>query len=195
MWSFASGFIHLVWCFQFCSVGQLCLNSSRPHGLQHTRPACPSQTPGVYPNSCPLNQWCLQPSHPLSSPSHPTFNLSQHQGLFKWVSSSYQFFIPFHNWIIFHCVDPSHVFIHSSVAEHLGWFHFLAIMNIWLLEDLCTSAYVNICFHFSWVCNWEWNWFVKCLTFFEELPICFPQQMYHFTFQTAMYKASNSLHL
>ena len=31
-----------------------------------------------------------QPSHPLSSPSPPTFNLSQHQGVFKWVSSSYQ---------------------------------------------------------------------------------------------------------
>ena len=32
----------------------------------------------------------LQPSHPLSSPSPPTFNPSQHQGLFKWVSSSHQ---------------------------------------------------------------------------------------------------------
>ena len=32
----------------------------------------------------------IQPSHPLSSPSPPTFNLSQHQGLFKWVSSSQQ---------------------------------------------------------------------------------------------------------
>ena len=31
-----------------------------------------------------------QPSHPLLSPSPPTFNLSQHQGLFKWVSSSHQ---------------------------------------------------------------------------------------------------------
>ena len=31
----------------------------------------------------------IQPSHPLSSPS-PAFNLSQHQGLFQWVSSSYQ---------------------------------------------------------------------------------------------------------
>ena len=29
----------------------------------------------------------IQPSHPLSSPSPPTFNLSQHQGLFKWVTS------------------------------------------------------------------------------------------------------------
>ena len=32
----------------------------------------------------------IQPSHPLSSPSPPNFNLSQHQGLFKWVSSSHQ---------------------------------------------------------------------------------------------------------
>ena len=32
----------------------------------------------------------IQPSHPLSSTSPPVFNLSQHQGLFKWVSSSHQ---------------------------------------------------------------------------------------------------------
>ena len=32
----------------------------------------------------------IQPSHPLSSPSPPAFNLSQHQGLFKWVSSLHQ---------------------------------------------------------------------------------------------------------
>ena len=32
----------------------------------------------------------IHPSHPLSSPSPPAFNLSQHQGLFKWVSSLYQ---------------------------------------------------------------------------------------------------------
>ena len=32
----------------------------------------------------------IQPSQPLSSPSPPTFNLSQHQGLFRWVSSSHQ---------------------------------------------------------------------------------------------------------
>ena len=33
-------------------------NSLWPHGLQHTRPPCPSPTPGVYSNSCPLSQWC-----------------------------------------------------------------------------------------------------------------------------------------
>ena len=31
-------------------------NSLQPHELQHARPPCPSPTPGVYPNSCPLSQ-------------------------------------------------------------------------------------------------------------------------------------------
>ena len=61
-----------------------------PHGLQHTRPSCPSPTPRACSNSCPLNQWC----HPTMSssvvPSSPAFNLSQHQDLFKWVSSSHE---------------------------------------------------------------------------------------------------------
>ena len=33
-------------------------NSLQPHGLQHVRPPCPSPTPGVYSNSCPLSRWC-----------------------------------------------------------------------------------------------------------------------------------------
>ena len=61
-----------------------------PHESQHDRPPCPSSTPRVYSNSCPLSQWCIQPSHPLLSPSPPVLSLSQHQGLFKWVSSSHQ---------------------------------------------------------------------------------------------------------
>ena len=40
---------------QFSSVAQLCLDSLWPHGLQHARPRCPSPTPGVYSNSCPLS--------------------------------------------------------------------------------------------------------------------------------------------
>ena len=33
-------------------------DSLRPHGLQHTRLPCPSPTPRVYSNSCPLSRWC-----------------------------------------------------------------------------------------------------------------------------------------
>ena len=56
-------------------------DSLRPHGLQHTRLPCRSPSPGACLNSCPSSQWC-HPSHPLSSPSPPAFNLSQHQGFF-----------------------------------------------------------------------------------------------------------------
>ena len=40
-------------------------NSLQPHESQHTRPPCPSPSPGVHSNSCPLSQWC-----------HPTFSSS-----------------------------------------------------------------------------------------------------------------------
>ena len=40
-------------------------NSLWPHEPQHARPPCPSPTPGVYPYSCPLSQWC----HPTISSS------------------------------------------------------------------------------------------------------------------------------
>ena len=33
-------------------------DSFRPHESQHTRPPCPSQTPGVYSDSCPSSRWC-----------------------------------------------------------------------------------------------------------------------------------------
>ena len=58
---------------QFSSVAQSCL-TLQPHRLQHTRPTCPSPTPGVYPNSYPLSQWC----HPtISSSVIPFFSCPQ----------------------------------------------------------------------------------------------------------------------
>ena len=73
---------------QFSSVQPL--SCVQPHGLQHVRPPCSSPTPRVYSNSSPLSQWC----HPTISssvvPFSPAFNLYQHQGLFKWVSSLHQ---------------------------------------------------------------------------------------------------------
>ena len=45
-------------------------DSLRLHGLQHARPPCTSPTPRVYPNSCPLSQWC----HPTISSSVMPFS-------------------------------------------------------------------------------------------------------------------------
>ena len=58
---------------QFSSVqssGSVMSNSLQPHELQQAKPPCPSPTPRVYPNSCPLSQWC----HPTISSSVVPFS-------------------------------------------------------------------------------------------------------------------------
>ena len=75
---------------QFRSVTQSCLTLCDPMDCS---------TPGFPVHHQPLEltqtqiHWvgdAIQPSHPLSSPSPPAFHLSQHQGLFQWVSSLHQ---------------------------------------------------------------------------------------------------------
>ena len=80
--------------FQFSSVMS---NSLRPHGLQHARLPCPSPTPGVYPDSCPLSRW-FHPtisssviplsSCPRSLPASESFPMSQESPLFAWGGQS-----------------------------------------------------------------------------------------------------------
>ena len=63
---FGSYFSNLIF-FRFSSVQfsrSVIPDSLRPHESQHTRPPCPSPTPGVHPNSCP-SRWC----HPAISSS------------------------------------------------------------------------------------------------------------------------------
>ena len=66
-------------------------DSLQPHELQHASPPCPHHQLLEFTQT--HVHWvtdAIQPSHPLSFPSPPAFTLSQHQGLFKWVSSSHQ---------------------------------------------------------------------------------------------------------
>ena len=65
-----------------------------PHESQHTKPPCPSPTPRVYSNSCPLSQWCHPSisssvfsfsSCPTSLPASGSFPVSQ---LFAWGDQS-----------------------------------------------------------------------------------------------------------
>ena len=72
-------------CPMPCSVVKFMSNSLQPHGLRHARLLCPSQSPRVCSNSCPLSQWCYL-AHCLPS-SSPVLNLSQLQSLFQWVGS------------------------------------------------------------------------------------------------------------
>ena len=73
--------------FFSCSVRS---DSLQPHWLQHARLPCPSPTPGACSNSCPSSQWCHPTISSSVDPSSPAFTLSQHQSLFRKVSSSHQ---------------------------------------------------------------------------------------------------------
>ena len=59
-------------------------DSLQPHELQHARPPCPSPIPGFTQTHVHRVGDAIQPSHPLSSPSPPPPNPSQHQSLFQW---------------------------------------------------------------------------------------------------------------
>ena len=75
-------------CVQFSR--SVVSDSLPPHELQHARPPCPSPTPGIHPNPCPLSWWChptisssVAPffSCPQSFPASGSFPMSQ---LFAW---------------------------------------------------------------------------------------------------------------
>ena len=82
--------IHITHNLYFqCSVQFTCsvmYDSLRPHEPQHARPPCPSPTPGVQPNPCPLSGWCHPTisssvipfsSCPQSFPGSGSFQMSQ----------------------------------------------------------------------------------------------------------------------
>ena len=67
----------------------------------------------------------IQPSHPLSSPSPPAFNLSQHQGLIRWVSSSNQVAKVWE----FQLQHQSFHWISGLISFRIDWFAFLAVQG------------------------------------------------------------------
>ena len=76
--------------FQFSSVTQSCLTLYHP--MNRSTPGLPIHHQLLESTQTHVH-WvgdAIQPSHPLSSPSPPALNLSQHQALFQWVSSSHQ---------------------------------------------------------------------------------------------------------
>ena len=80
-------FVLLMW---FSSVAQPCLNLCNPMDCSMPGlPVCHQLLEFIQTHVLWVGD-AIQPPHPLSSPSPPAFNLSQHQGLCQWVSSSHQ---------------------------------------------------------------------------------------------------------
>ena len=83
----------------------------------------------------------IQPSHPLSSPTPPGFNLSQHQGLFQWVSSS--------NWSFSYCISLSNKYL-GLISFRMNWFDLLVVQGTLksLLQHHISKASVLQCLAF-----------------------------------------------
>ena len=135
-------------------------NSLQPYELQHARPPCPSPTPRVYSNSCPLSQWChptisssVVPfsSCPQSFLTSGSFQMSQ---LFAWggqsigVSASTSvlpmntqdwFPLGWTGWISLQSKGLSRVFSNTTVQKHQFFTTELSLwpsshIYTWLLE-------------------------------------------------------------
>ena len=95
-------------------------NCLLPHGVQHVRAPCPSPTPGVYSNSCPLSQWC----HPTISSSVTSFSsclqsfpVSNESVLcIRWPEY----------WCFSFSISPSNEFS-RLISLRMDWLSFLAV--------------------------------------------------------------------
>ena len=111
--------------WQVCSLGGCCsvvFDSLWPHRLQHARLPCPSQSPGICSNSCPLN-WRR---HPTISSSVTPFSCPQSfpaSGSSQWVSSSRQ---------VAKVLELQ--LQHQSFSEYSG----LISLRIWLIWSPCS---------------------------------------------------------
>ena len=128
--------------FQFSSVQfsrSVMSNSLWPHESQHAMPPCPSTTPRVYPNPCPLSRWCCPAisssvvpfsTCPQSFPASESFPMSQ---LFAWGgqsigASALASFLPkntqgwspseWTGWISLQSKGLSRVFSNTTVQKH-----------------------------------------------------------------------------
>ena len=116
---------HLSPNYQFSSVAQSCLIFCNP--MDCSMPGLP-----IHHQLLEFTQthvhWvgdAIQSSHPLSSPFPPAFSLSQHQGLFQWVSSS-------HNWQKYwnFCFNISPSNEHSElISFRIDWLYLLAVQG------------------------------------------------------------------
>ena len=123
-------------------------DSLRSHGLLYTRPPCPSPTPGVYPNSCPLSRWChpiiLSSVIPFSSclqsfPASESFPMSQFftsggqsigvSALTSVLPVNTQDWSPlgWTGWISLHSKELSRVFSNTIVQKH----QFFSAQSLW----------------------------------------------------------------
>ena len=108
--------------FQFSLVAQSCPTLCDPMDCSTSDFPVDHQLPEFTQTHVHRVSDANQPSHPLSSPSPPAFNLPQHQGLFKWVSSSTQV------GSFSFSISPSNAYS-GLISFRMGWFDLLAVQG------------------------------------------------------------------
>ena len=134
-----------------------------PHGLQHARPPCPSPTPKVYSNSCPLSQWCYPTISssviPFSSclqsfTASGSFQMSQFftsgQSIGVLASASVLFPLGRTDWISLQSKGLSRVCSNTTVQRHQFFSAQPSLwsnspIHTWLLEKPLFWLYMNLC--------------------------------------------------
>ena len=97
-----------------------------PHGPQHARPACPSPTPRVYSNLCPLSQWChltISTCHPLLLPPSifPSLRVFSNESVLC-ISTLPKY------WSFSFSISPSNEYS-GLISLRIDWFDFLAVQG------------------------------------------------------------------
>ena len=118
-------FLAWISTFKFSSVAQSCPTLCDP--MNHSTPGLPVHHHLAEFTQTHINRVgdAIQPSYPLSSPSPPALNLSQHQGLFQWVSSSHQMA---KNWSFIFNISPSNE--HARlICFRVDWLDLLAVQG------------------------------------------------------------------
>ena len=126
-----------------CAVAQLCPILCDP--IDYSTSGLPVHHQCLEPTENHVH-WvndAIQPSHPLSSPSPPAFNLSQHQGLFQWVSSSQRW--PKY-WSFSFSISPSNEYS-GLISLRIDWLDLLAVQGTLksLLQHHSSKASVLRC--------------------------------------------------
>ena len=129
-----------------CSIQFSCSilsDSLQPHGMSTPGFPVHHQLPELIQTCVHRTSDAIQQSHPLSSPSSPTFNLSQHQGLFQWVSSSIRW--PKH-WSFSFSISISNEYS-GMISFRIDWFYLLAVQGTLnsLFQHHCSKASVLQC--------------------------------------------------
>ena len=111
--------------FQFSSVAQSCPTLCDPTNLSTPGLPVHHQLPEFTQTHVHRVGDAIQPSHPLSSPSPPTFYLSQRQGLYKWVNSSHQVA----KVLEFQLQQQSFQWIFRLISFRMDWLDLLAVQG------------------------------------------------------------------